>query len=356
MHLLPQQPRRRHLLDIPHTTQQLNAIEGGLGGALGSIQDSPSAVLGADEALLIDRLGRSVRVGARGLQLRVHVGELALDELVAGDGLPELLPLVRERQRHVERRLHEAEGSGAEHQALEVQALHQHPHAAVDAAQDVLARDEHAVEYQLPRVAAPHPHLVELARAAEPFRRPRLHDERRDALGPGLRLRLRVHDDDVGVWPVRDPHLGAVEDVPAIDLLGRRPHAHDVAAGTRFGHGQGPDLGSRDEARQVPLLLVGVAVELQLVDAQLRVGGVAEADAAASPGQLLHDDAVGLVAQRQPAHLLVRRHPKEPGLPQLRPHLTWERVAAVCRRRHLLWDLAPRELLHALAQLLQVRG
>jgi hypothetical protein len=81
---------------------------------------------------------------------------------------------------------------------------------------------------------------------------------------------------------VGDPHLGSVEYIPAIDLLGRHLHADYVRAGRVLRHGERANLVSGDQAWEVLLLLFGRAVEHELVDAELGVGGVGETDASYS--------------------------------------------------------------------------
>lgn len=273
--LLSQQSRGRHLLNIAHTTQQLDAVKCALSRTLSRVQNGASTVLGADNALLINLPGRGVGIGPRRLQLGVHVGKLALDQLVVSNRGTKLLALVGEGQGNVERGLHDAQGPGREDQALQVEALHEDAHAAVDAAHDVVLGDEDVVKHELSRVAAAHAHLVQLPGAAEPVRLG-LDQEGRDALGPLVGLRFGVDDDQVGVGPVGYPHLGAVEEIAAVDLLGRCAHAHDVAAGAGLGHGQRANLGAGNQAGEVLLLLLRAAVELQLVHAELRVRRVAQ--------------------------------------------------------------------------------
>lgn len=72
------------------------------------------------------------------------------------------------------------------------------------------------------------------------------------------------------------PEFVAVEDV-AVTLLRRgRLHAHDVATGSRLGHGQSANLGASNEVGEIPGLLGGSAVSTDLVDAEVGVGAVAE--------------------------------------------------------------------------------
>ncbi len=71
----------------------------------------------------------------------------------------------------------------------------------------------------------------------------------------------------------------------------------DAAAGAGLGHGQRADGAAGDQVREVPRLLLGRAVELQLVDAELGVRGIERAMGAAGARELFHDDAVRLVAE-----------------------------------------------------------
>ena len=44
------------------------------------------------------------------------------------------------------------------------------------------------------------------------------HQERRDPFGPRVDVRFGVHNQDVGVWPICNPHLITIQDV-AVSLL-----------------------------------------------------------------------------------------------------------------------------------------
>lgn len=102
----------------------------------------------------------------------------------------------------------------------------------------------------------------------------RLENEGRDALGGLCGLGFGVDDHVVGVGPVGDPHLGAVEEISAVDFFGCALHADDVAARRVLAHGQRAHLVARYQPRQVLFLLRRRPVEHELVDAELRVRGV----------------------------------------------------------------------------------
>ena len=90
----------------------------------------------------------------------------------------------------------------------------------------------------------------------------------------------------------------------------------------------------------------------ELVDAEVGVGAVGEADGAGGPGDLLHGDAVVHVAEPHPAVLLGRREAVEVEVPHEPPqvHLPREVVGRVDRRR-VRRDGLLRELAHALLEL-----
>ena len=88
-----------------------------------------------------------------------------------------------------------------QHGALIVEPAHQHVDAAAHLAQHVLGRHLAVVEDQFAGVGTAHAHLVELLRGGETLE-PLLDQERRDALGAGLRIGLGVHHQHVGARPV----------------------------------------------------------------------------------------------------------------------------------------------------------
>ena len=219
-------------------------------------------------------------------------------------------------------------GSAGQDQALEVQARHQDAGTAADLAQDVLRRHLAVLEDELAGVRAAHPELVELLRGLE-ARHPLLDDEGRDALGSGRGVGLRVDDEGLRLRPVGDPHLGAVEDEAVAAALGAGAHRDDVGAGTRLGHRQRPHVQARDQPGQQAPLLLARAVQAELVDAQVRVRAVGEADAGRGPADLLHGDRVLEIAQARAAPFLLDRHAEQPELTQLRPQPARERVRPV---------------------------
>ena len=135
-----------------------------------------------------------------------------------------------------------------------------------------------------------------------------LDDEGGHAARPGVHVGLRVDDQRVGVAAVRDPHLRAVEHVAVALEVGPQLHADDVGAGVRLAHRQRADMLAADQLRQVLRLLRLAAVAVDLVDAQVRVRAVREADRGRGARDLLHRDDVRQVAEVAAAVLLLHRH------------------------------------------------
>lgn len=148
-----------------------------------------------------------------------------------------------------------------------------------------------------------------------------------------------------------DPHLGSVQQVPAIDLLRRCLHRHNITPCRVLTHSQPTNSLTRDQPGEVLLLLLVVAVQHQLVDTQLAVSGIAQPDTPTGPAELFHDHAVSLVPHSEAAILLARCDAEEASLAELLPHVVGERILAVCLGSNLFWDLSSRKFLHALAQL-----
>ena len=82
-----------------------------------------------------------------------------------------------------------------------------------------------------------------------------LDDERRDPLRPRRRIALAIDHQRVGVRPVGDPVLRAVQHIPVVPLLRPQPHRHHVRPRPRLRHGERPDMLARDQPRQVLRLL-----------------------------------------------------------------------------------------------------
>ena len=158
-----------------------------------------------------------------------------------------------------------------------------------------------------------------------------LDQERRDAARAGLRVGLGVDHQDLGVGPVGDPHLGAVQDVAVALLLGAGPHPDHVGAGAGLAHGERADVLAADQLGQIALLLLMGAVASDLIDAEVRVRPVAEPDRGGCAGDLLHRDDVLGVAEARAAVFLLDRDPVQAERAQARPQIARKLVGPVDR-------------------------
>ncbi|OIQ86770.1 hypothetical protein GALL_313590 [mine drainage metagenome] len=350
------QPAERIFVDVTVAAEDLDAFSGHPGRLLGAPQNHRGAILAHFARMTvtarIEVAPHRVQQAARGLQHRVHVGKLGLDQLELADRLAELLALVDVGHDFVHHRLHDAHRPGGEHRALVVEPAHQHAHAAADFAQHVGRRHFAVLEHQLAGVAAAHAELVEFLRDAEALEA-LLDDEGGDAFRAGGRIGLRVDDHGVGVGAVGDPHLAAVEHPDVAAALGAQLHADDVGAGARLAHRQRADVLAAEQLGQVACLQLGAAVAPDLVHAQVRVRAVAQRHGSAGARDLLHRDHVRQIAHAGAAVGLGHRDAQQSEVAELAPQVHRELVVAVDLGRARR-DLGDGEVAHRVAHRVDV--
>src|SRR3954462_11233630 len=165
------QPPDRVVVDVAVAPQDLDAFAGHPGGLLRAPQDHGGAVLAhlphVLAAELVQVLAHRVAEGARRLQHRVHVGDLALDQLELADALAELLAVVDVRDHAVHHGLHDPDRPGRQYGTLVVEAAHENLGPAVEGAENVIRRHFDVPEHELAGVAAAHAQLVQLLRDGE---------------------------------------------------------------------------------------------------------------------------------------------------------------------------------------------
>src|SRR5471032_2267238 len=322
----------RIVVDVAVAAQRLDRLAGHPGGFFGAVQD------GAD----------GVDVGLAGHHGRIHVGQLALHQLEFADRVAELLAVVDVRHDGVHASLHDAQRAAGQHGALEVQARHQHVDALGQAAEHVFGRHFAVVEHQFARVRAAHAQLVELLRhrvTLEMF----FDQEGGHAARAGFQVVLGVDHQHVGVGAVGDPHFRAVEHPAVTFEIGAQLHADDIGAGVGFGHGERADVFAGNQFGQVFLFLLSGTVALDLVDAQIRVGAVGQADRGRGARDFFHRHDVGQVAHVGAAVFLADGDAEHAQRAHLAPQVHGELVAAVDFGG--AWrDFGGGELLHRFAQ------
>ena len=194
--------------------------------------------------------------------------------------------------------------------------------------EDVVLRHVHVIEEQLAGVRATHAQLVELVAAAKacPFA---LDDERSDAMGALFQIGLGIDDVGVGVGPVGDPRLAAVEHIVVAAFVGAQFHRHHVRPGIGFAHRQGADVLAADQLGQVLGLLRRRAVTVDLVDAQIGVGTVGQRNRGRGAADLFHRHYVCQITQARAAVFFRHGDAEQAHVAELAPHVGWEQVVVV---------------------------
>ena len=156
-----------------------------------------------------------------------------------------------------------------------------------------------------------------------------LDQEGGDAARAGVRIGLGIDHQHVGIGPVGDPHLAAVQHVAVAALLGARAHAHHVGAGARLAHRQRADMLAGDQLRQIaPLLRLG-AVAADLVDAEIGMRAVGQPDRGRGAADLLHRHDMLEIAHAGAAVFLLDGDAEHAERAELAPEVGGEVVVAV---------------------------
>src|SRR5690606_33012554 len=273
---IAQQATGRVVVDVAVAAEDLDGFQRGPGGLLGGMENDPGGVL-AGGLTVVAAARHRIQIGTAGIERRVDVRQLALDQLELADALTELPPLPDVGQGQIEAGLHDAHRAGGQHHPLVVEAAHQHPNPAIDLAQHVLHGYGYIIEEQGTGVGAAHAQLVQVDTAAETGALA-LDDDGGGApatacgCGPGADRQY------VDIGTVGDPHLAAIEQIVIAAPFGAQAHADHIGAGLRLAHGQGADMFAADQLRQVTGLLFGAAVAADLVYAEVGVGTVGQGD------------------------------------------------------------------------------
>ena len=177
-------------------------------------------------------------------------------------------------------------------------------------------------------MAAAHAQLIEFLRNAEAWH-VLFDQEGSNPARPEIGLALGVHHQRVGIWPVGDPHLAAIEQVVATLVFGLELHAEHVAAGARLAHGQCADVLTADEPGQVLLALLGRAVSLNLVHTQVAVGTIAQANRGAGARDFFHGNHVRQVTHVGAAVFFAHCDAQQAQRAHFAPQVHGELVASV---------------------------
>src|SRR5262245_13165968 len=227
-------------------------LERGLGG---EVLRHPGFHVAAAPAVV--GLRRGLGEEPRRLRAGRHLAELELDRLVLADRLAERLAELRIAHRLVERALRDADAACGDVDPAELEPAHREIEALPLLADQVGRGDLEVLEHKLCRVDALVAELLELPRRLEA--RPLLHHEHRQP--PARRLRVGIGADEHGeraaLDAVRDPGLGAVDDVAVAALKRARADCREIGATVGFGKGEAAAELARTHLRQpaAPLLV-----------------------------------------------------------------------------------------------------
>ncbi len=144
-----------------------------------------------------------------------------------------------------------------------------------------------------------------------------------------VQVGLGVDHAGVGVRAVGDPGLAAVEHVAVAALLGAQLHGDHVGAGIGFAHGQRADVLATDQLGQVAGLLLGVAVAVDLVDAQVRMRAVGQGHRGRAAADLFHRHHMGQVAEAGATVFFGDGHAEQTHLAEFSPHVRREQVLLI---------------------------
>ena len=156
-----------------------------------------------------------------------------------------------------------------------------------------------------------------------------LDDEGGDAARARGAIGLGVDHKRVGDRAVGDPHFRAVENVAVAFAVGAGAHRHHVRTRARLRHCERADMLAGNEFRQITALLLVAAVPSDLVDAEVRMRAIGQADRGGGARNFFHRHAMGEIAEPRAAQFLLDGDAKQSQRAEFRPQLARETVGAV---------------------------
>ncbi len=184
------------------------------------------------------------------------------------------------------------------------------------------------VEHQFRCDGAFHAHLLDFLAAGEAAHI--LFDqEGGDALAARVRIRARVDHQRFRRMAIGDPEFGAVEQIAALHRIRLQLHRNDIAARSRLAHRQRSDMLAADQAGEVFGLLLRVAPARDLIDAQIGMRAVGQAERSAGAAHFFDSDSVFEIAQPGTAVRFAHRHAVQAQFTQFWPQLNREPVLGI---------------------------
>ena len=219
--------------------------------------------------------GHRINIGPGGVHRRIHIRHLGLHQLKRANRLAKLFAFPDIGHHHIKTGSHDANTNASQNHPLIIQPRHQHRDAAAFLAQHIVKRHRAIVKDQLAGVGGPHAQLVELLRRGKPGHRP-LDQKCGDPARACIRIGLGIHHQRLRIRSIGDPHLGAVQDIAVIALLGPQRHRNHIRSRAGLRHGQRPHIRARNQAGQKPRLLRGRGPAPDLIDTEIGMGTIAQ--------------------------------------------------------------------------------
>ncbi len=155
------------------------------------------------------------------------------------------------------------------------------------------------------------------------------NDKGGNALGPGIGIGFGIDDQRMGIRPVGDPHLVAIEDATIALFLGLKLHRDNVGSSARLAHRQRPDMFATDQFGQVFGLLFGRGVAFDLVDAQVGMRAIGQRDRGRSTADFFHGDHVLKIAKAGTAVFFGHCHAQQAKITEFAPEIVGELVTGI---------------------------
>src|SRR5215510_11230578 len=292
---VPHEALDRILAGVTVAAEDLYGVGGDLHRGVGGEALGHRRLERRRRAAPIEERRRMMDEEPRAVHLHCHVGQHELEALEGRDRLTELLALLRVGHGRVEGGLADPHRLGAHGRTRTVERAERDLEAFTLLAQAVLDGDLAVAQVERDGRRAADAHLaLELANGEAGERR--LDQKRRDAAPPAAAVDGREECDDLGVAPVADPELLAVQHVAVAFANGQRRKRGRVRAGAGLRHRERRGDLARGQAREVAALLRLVAGRDDGPAARV-LDEVDDRGGRARPGYLLDGD-----AERESAH------------------------------------------------------
>ena len=177
-------------------------------------------------------------------------------------------------------------------------------------------------------MAATHAKFVEFLRNGK-TRHVFFYEKGCHAAGTEFGLTFGVHHQGIGVGPIGDPHLVPVQEVVAALVFGAQFHRQHIAARAGLTHRERTHVFAADELGKVFFALRFAAVAFDLVDTQIAVCAVRQADRRTGARNFFHGHHVRQIAHVGATVLFTNGDTQNAQAAHLAPQIHGKLVAAI---------------------------